>query len=198
MKFPIYLWFALGTALCWGCYGPVLSKSYKAFSDAAGFRQSPFKAYVFIGIAYLVLAIIGGLIMMKVNGDTFEFFGKSTRGTVISFLAGSLGAVGALCLTTAMFKGGMTAPHVVMALVFGGAVTVAAIVSVLTTHTEDGTSPLLWVGIAGMLISAVLVAFNTPHAHPPKPKPVEASTESGTQGDAVSETAGTSDPQPTT
>ena len=51
MKFlPVI--FALLTALCWGMYGPTIG-------NAQSRLWSPFKPYVFIGIAYLVLAIIG-------------------------------------------------------------------------------------------------------------------------------------------
>jgi hypothetical protein len=49
--------FALGTALCWGLYGPPLGAARLA--DAG---QSPFTPYVGIGVAYFVIAIVGGLV----------------------------------------------------------------------------------------------------------------------------------------
>lgn len=162
MKIPMPVLFALGTALCWGLYGPTLGNARSPER-----LYSPFKPYVGIGLAYLVIAIVGGAILMKVFGDTFSYSGKHAPAGTWGFLAGCLGALGALCLTTAMFKGGAAMPHVVMPVVFGGAVTVNALVSVYQQGKES-TNPLLWVGIVGMAVCIVLVASNTPHAHPPK------------------------------
>ena len=162
--------FALLTGLFWGTYGPVLAK-------ARVFENSPFKPYVMIGVAYLIWGIVGGLAGMSYKGDTFSF---TLKGTFWGFAAGSLGAWGALTLTLAMFTGGTAMPQVVMPIVFGTAVSVSALVSVLTTKTE--VNPLLWVGIAGMAVCIVVVAYYTPHAGPPHiQKP---------QGDAPSAQAG--------
>ncbi len=151
--------FALLTGLFWGTYGPTLAQ-------ARFFEKSAFKPYVMIGVAYLVWGIVGGLIGMSYRGDTFSF---TLKGTFWGFAAGSLGAWGALTLTLAMFTGGTAMPQIVMPVVFGTAVTVSAIVSVLTTKTE--ANPMLWVGIGGMAVCILIVAYFTPHAgpaHPPK------------------------------
>ena len=113
MRYPIL--FALLTALFWGLYGPVLAQSRSML-------LSPFKPYVAIGGAYLVWGILGGLVGMWFKHDSFTFTGS---GTMWGFAAGSLGAWGALTLTLAMFTGGTGMPHVVMPIVFGGAVTVS-------------------------------------------------------------------------
>ena len=155
MKLPIL--FALLTGLFWGTYGPTLA-------NARFFEKSAFKPYVMIGVAYLIWGIVGGLIGMSYKGDTFSF---TLKGTFWGFAAGSLGAWGALTLTLAMFTGGTAMPQIVMPIVFGTAVTVSAIVSVLTTKNE--AHPMLWVGIAGMAVCIIVVAYFTPHAHPPKP-----------------------------
>lgn len=162
MKTLLPFVFALGTALCWGMYGPTLGKARTVDATA-----SPFKPYVGIGVAYLVIAIAGGLIAMKVVGrDTFVFTdGVSKWG----FAAGTLGALGALSLTLSMFSGGAKIPHAVMPVVFGGAVTITALYSLLRSGGSLQGGPLLWVGIVGMGISAVLIAANTPHPHPNKP-----------------------------
>ncbi|QDU81039.1 hypothetical protein Pla110_27760 [Polystyrenella longa] len=158
--------FALGTALCWGLYGPTLGK-------ARDFEHSPFKPYVFIGVAYLVWAIAGSFLAMYLRKEPMTF---TTNGMIWGFGAGTLGAIGAFCLTMAMFSGGFKFPHVVMAVVFGCAVTVAALVSLVTAEQKGGTG--LWIGIAGMLISAIVVALNTPHAHPPQKKTDATAVES--------------------
>jgi len=184
MKILVPLLFALGTALCWGSYGPTLGLARKA--DPAATAMKP---YLAIGGAYLVWAIIGGVIGMTVLGDTFKMSGESSRtitnsetgatitktgnagkGMLMAFCAGSLGAFGALSLTLAMSSGGMHIPHVVMPVVFGGAVTVNAIVSKIQ-HPDLKGSPLLWVGVVGIFACTILVAANTPHATPPKKAP---------------------------
>ena len=54
--------FALSTALCWALYGPTLAKSRSLIGE-----WSPFKPYVFIGVAYLVWAIGGGLFVLAAH-----------------------------------------------------------------------------------------------------------------------------------
>jgi hypothetical protein len=102
---------------------------------------------------------------MWFKGDSMAFTGA---GGVWGFAAGTLGAWGALTLTLAMFTGGTSMPHIVMPIVFGGAVTVTAITSLVASRGHTSASPWLWVGIVGMGICIVLVAANTPHA-PPTP-----------------------------
>ena len=153
MKWPIL--FAMLTGLFWGMYGPALAKSRSA-------EKSPFKPYVLIGVAYLVWGIVGGLAGMAYKGDPFTF---SAEGSKWGFIAGSLGAWGALALTLAMFTGGTAKPQIVMPIVFGSAVTVSAIVAALTT--KNPIDPRLYIGIVGMAICIVVVAYYTPHEHPP-------------------------------
>ena len=157
MKLPVL--FALMTALFWGLYGPAVGQS-------RGALHSPFKPYLWIGVAYLVWGVGGGLVGMLWKSDSFSF---DATGSLWGFIGGSLGAFGALALTLAMFNGGR--PHMVMPIVFGGAVTVSAITGVLMTRGQAQVSPWLWVGIVGMGICIVLVAANTPHAAPHKPTP---------------------------
>jgi len=156
--------FALLTGLFWGTYGPTLAQ-------ARFYEKSAFKPYVMIGVAYLVWGILGGLVgMMYTQVPGKPLFSFSLQGVFWGFAAGSLGAWGALTLTLAMFTGGTAMPQVVMPIVFGTAVSVAALTSVLTSHQK--THPMLWVGILGMAICIVVVAYFTPHAHPPKPAAV--------------------------
>ncbi len=173
MRTNLPIIFALGTALCWGLYGPTLGAARLADVD-----HSPFKPYVGIGFAYLVIAIVGGLIGMWYQGDSFDLAGP---GTVWGVAAGTLGALGALSLTLCMFSGGARIPHAVMPVVFGGAVTVTALYPLIKSGGQLRASPMLWVGIVGMAICIVIVAANTPHAAPgqtqrvdPAPADVEA------------------------
>lgn len=158
MKNYLPFLFALGTALCWGLYGPTLGKARLADADL-----SPFKPYVGIGFAYLVIAIAGGMIGMWYKGDSFSPSGASG---LWGLAAGTLGALGAFSLTLCMFSGGARIPHAVMPVVFGGAVTITAIYTVLASGGRLHASPMLWLGIVGMLISIVIITMNTPHAPP--------------------------------
>lgn len=169
-KMLIPILFAVGTAIFWGCYGPTIGNAQSPRVDGRPLLPpegwTPFKPYVFIGIAYLVIAIVGGLVMMKVKGDSFSFTGTHFPTAQWGFLAGSLGAFGALCLTTAMMTSRGNA-LLVMPIVFGGAVSVTALVSVLRLHDRSSVSPLLWVGMALTVVGVVIVAMNTPHGHAP-------------------------------
>lgn len=157
MKWPVI--FALATAVCWGMYGPALGIS-------RGALKSPFKPYVAIGIAYLIWGVGGGVLGMLYKGDSFAFSGTGIRW---GFIAGSLGAWGAFTLTLAMFSGDRPLPHIVMPIVFGGAVSVSALVAVFSLDKAVKVNPLLYVGVVGMFVCIILVASNTPHAAPHKP-----------------------------
>ncbi len=152
MRYPIL--FALMTGLFWALYGPAVAQARSAL-------HSPFKPYFAIGLAYLVWATFGGMFIMWLNGDSFSFTGQ---GITWGFIAGSMGAFGALTLTLAMFTGGTAMPQIVMPIVFGTAVTVSALVSL---RNAESFSPWLPVGIAVIAVGIVLVAYNTPHAAPP-------------------------------
>ena len=166
--FLIPILFALGTALCWGMYGPALGNARSTAKLPSPDAWSPFKPYVFIGVAYLVIAIAGGLIAMKLKGDTFSYSGAHSAAKNWGFIAGSLGALGALCLTNAVITSkGNTA--LVMPIVFGGAVSVNAIFAYTQLKNSTTISPLLWLGMGLVCAGVVLVAMNTPHGAPPKP-----------------------------
>ena len=175
-KMLIPILFALGTAIFWGCYGPTIGNAQSPRVNGIAL-WTPFKPYVFIGIAYLVIAIAGGLIMMKVRGDSFSYSGAHFPTAKWGFLAGCLGAFGALCLTTAMMTSKGNA-LLVMPIVFGGAVSVTAIVSVIRLEAHQTINPLLWVGMALTVIGIVIVASNTPHGHAAPAKPVPTTIDS--------------------
>jgi hypothetical protein len=181
MKLPVL--FALMTALFWGLYGPAVAQSRGAFG--------PFKPYLWIGVAYLVWGIGGGIAGiyyqdvksrageqertgMTRSTDNFSLsriFSLDRVGTLWGFIGGSLGAWGALCLTLAMFSfQGPPKPHLVMPIVFGGAVTVTAIAAVVQQRGA-GLNLNLIAGIIVVAVGIVLVAANTPHAAPHKPSP---------------------------
>jgi len=160
MKWPII--FALLTGLFWGTYGPALGMA-RNFEGP----KYPFKPYLMIGLAYLVWAVVGGVAGNVYTQASFKY---SAQGAGWGFFAGTLGAIGALTLTLAMFTfptGMKPRADIVMPIVFGTAVTVSALTA--TIQTGAGFNPKLWLGIVGMAICIVVVASQTPHAAPHKP-----------------------------
>jgi len=177
--------FALATACFWGVYGPALgfARTPKPIADGG---WSAFKPYVFIGLAYLVWGCVGGIVAMKAFGDSFSFSGSQWPAAKWGFIAGSLGAFGALTLTLAVMNAkNFGGPGLVMPIVFGGAVSVTAITTLILLKGQAHTSPLLWVGMLLVVMGIVLVATNTPHGAPGKPAAMPAST-----GTAAAEIAG--------
>ena len=185
MKLSKLNFYAIGcaclVALFWGMYGPTLSGARSPSRE-----WGPFKPYIFIGVAYLVIAIIGGSIMMKTAfHDNFDFTGKYFPAMKWGFLAGCLGAFGALALTFALTKAGGK-PSYVMPIVFGGAVSVNAIAAYLSLHKGETVSPLMWIGMLLVAVGICLTAYHTPHGHAPpkKPDPGEQHIETDHSSDA--------------
>lgn len=157
-------WFAIICALivafCWGTYGPTLTNARSPNRE-----WGPFKPYLFIGVAYLVIAIAGGAIMMRwVFNDNFDYSGKYFPAMKWGFLAGCLGAFGALGLTFALTRAGGS-PTYVMPIVFGGAVAVNAVIAYFKLHHNVTVNPLLWVGMLLVFVGVCLTAYHTPHEH---------------------------------
>ncbi len=168
---------ALGVALCWGMYGPALSQSRSPNRE-----WGPFKPYVFIGVAYLVIAVAGGMIMMRfVFNDNFDYTGQYFPAMKWGFLAGCLGALGALGLTYSLTKAGGK-PSYVMPIVFGGAVTVNAIAAYFSLHEGEKTNPLMWIGMLLVAIGICLTAGYTPHGHAPSHPAAAGSGDGGGGG----------------
>ena len=162
--------FAVLTAIFWGVYGPALGNARSATRE-----WSNFKPYLFIGVAYLVWGIVGGGLAMWAKGDNFSFVGKYVPAAKWGFLAGSLGAFGALTLTFAVMNAmaAKSGPGLVMPIVFGGAVTVTAITQYLMYRAAG--AEFKWemgVGMALIVAGIVLVAKFTPHGgHAPAKSP---------------------------
>ena len=167
MKSAAILW-ALSVALFWGLYGHALQNGRSPARE-----WSSFKPYLWVGIAYLIIAVVGGAIAMKLQGDNFSFSGKYRPAMTWGFIAGAVGAIGAPALTFALVKAKGNAA-LVMPIVFGGAVVVNAVVSFFRVGTDPDhpQNPLLWVGMALVAVGIVLTAKYAPHGAPVKPAAV--------------------------
>ena len=171
--------FAVLTAFFWGIYGPALGN---ARSSAKPPEWSAFKPYVFIGVAYLVWACVGGAAAIaKFDKGNFSFSGIYFPAMKWGFLAGSLGAFGALTLTFAVMNAGKAGagPGLVMPIVFGGAVCVTAITQYLMFKSKGAHfEPMLGVGMLLVAVGIVIVAKNTSHGgHAPAKPPVATTPE---------------------
>lgn len=162
-----WLIFALMTVVSWGVYGIFLHTGQMGMGDPVNGR---YKAFLFVGIAYLVTAVVAPAIMLGVNGATWSFPGK---GMLWSLLAGIVGAFGAFCVLLAF--GAKGSPSVVMAIVFAGAPIVNAAVAFAVHPPAGGFGALRWQFVAGILLAAVggcLVTLYKPGPQPVKKAPV--------------------------
>ncbi len=160
---------AVLVAICWGLYGPTVARARSPERE-----WGAFKPYVFIGVAYLVIGVIGGAVMMRfADNDSFDYSGKYYPALKWGFIAGTLGALGALGLTISIAKFGGN-PAYVMPIVFGGAVSVNAVYAYFSTAGHH-LNPLMFVGMALVACGVIITASNTPHGPAKKPPTVAAS-----------------------
>ena len=141
-----WLIFALLTVCCWGLYGIFLHTGQASMADPVNGR---YKAFLFVGVAYLLTAIVGSLIILVISGASWTF---PMKGIMWSTMAGCLGAVGALGILLAF--GAKGSPSVVMAIVFAGAPIVNAGVALSLHPPAGGWGALPWPFVLGILMAA--------------------------------------------
>ena len=147
---PIWLIFALGTVCCWGAYGTAIHKSNVLLGHGM-------KTILLVGGAYFFLAVlIPGIIMWK-NGVDWSF---PARGMMFGLLAGSLGAIGAICVIYSMKEAALQPGNpslYVMPIIFGCAPLVNVIVSSIAHPPEKAINPLFWLGVLVLASGAGMV-----------------------------------------
>ncbi len=153
--------FALLTAVFWGLYGPALLAS-----RATGVKDDVFKPFVMIGIAYLIIGVVGGLIGNAVVNASFSFHPTTIK---FGFIAGALGAAGAFTLTLAIYTGGSPkVASLVMPIVFGGATIVAVFFTLISKGELTHAHPMQFIGTLAIVVGVVLVQAYASHG-PAKP-----------------------------
>jgi drug/metabolite transporter (DMT)-like permease len=160
-----WLLFALLTVLTWGVYGVFIHRGQLLMADPAHGR---FKAFLLVGVAYFLVAVLAPLVVLLLVGASWSF---STGGIVWSLLAGVMGAVGAFGVLLAF--GARGSPTVVMAIVFAGAPVVNATVALLTHPPAGGLAairPQFYLGILLAALGGFLVTLYKPG---PLPAPGE-------------------------
>lgn len=162
------LMYSLATVICWGVYGVILHMGSAGMGkgDLVGGRM---KAFLLVGVAYFLVAIVGPVIIMKLRGTAWTF---PTAGWTWSLVAGLMGAFGAFFLLMALSSGATPAeskilPLLVPAIVFAG----APVVNAVLATTKDGNWPhagwKFFLGIFLTMIGTILVMKFKPT--PPAP-----------------------------
>ncbi len=161
-----WLVFALMTVASWGLYGVFLHSGQGSMADP---EQGRYKAFLFVGLAYFVTAVMAPALVLMRNGASWTF---PAKGMAWSFLAGTVGAVGAFCVLLAF--GAKGSPSVVMSIVFAGAPIVNAVVALLWHPPAGGLSAIRWPFFAGILLAALGGCLVTLYKPPPTPAPSAA------------------------
>jgi len=163
-----WFYFALITVFTWGLYGVFLHSGQMAMGDPEFGR---YKAFLVVGIAYFIVAVLAPFILLKINGASMTF---SSRGFWISLIAGTLGAIGAL--GTLLAFGAKGSPAAVMSIVFVGAPIVNAITAISIHPPKGGVTAVPWQFLAGILLAAtggyMVVKFKPDPAPKVPPAPV--------------------------
>ena len=141
-----WLVFVAATVVAWGLYGVMLHTGQIAMADPENGR---YKAFLFVGIAYLLTAVVGSVLILIVKGASWNM---PTRGIAWSTVAGIAGAVGAFGVILAFAAKG--APTVVMSIVFAGAPIVNACVVMALHPPTGGFGSLSWQFLLGILLAA--------------------------------------------
>ena len=159
-----WLVYALMTVGAWGLYGLLLHTGQMGMGDPVNGR---YKAFLFVGIAYFVTAVLAPIVVLLINGASWSF---PMKGAAWSLIAGVAGAGGAFCVLLAF--GAKGTPAVVMSIIFAGAPVVNAVVAMALHPPAGGLSSVRWQFVAGILLAALggcLVTLYKPGPASPKP-----------------------------
>ena len=141
-----WLIFALLTVAAGGVYGVLLHIGQASMADPVNGR---YKAFLIVGVAYFLSAVVGPRVVLAVNGASWSF---PVRGMAWSLAAGIVGAAGAFCVLLAF--GAKGSPAAVMSIVFAGAPIVNAFTAMAIHPPAGGFSALRWQFVLGILLAA--------------------------------------------
>lgn len=161
---PLWLIFTLTTVVSWGVYGIMLHTGQLAMGDPVHGRT---KAFLFVGLAYFLTAVLVPLAILWFAGADWSFPGK---GLWWSLAAGIVGAIGALCVLLAF--GAKGHPVTVMTIVFAGAPIVNAFIAIAMHPPAGGWGAIKWQFVLGVILAVVggtLVSYYKPAPGGAKP-----------------------------
>lgn len=166
-----WLAFALMTVVSWGLYGAFLHTGQLGMADPVNGR---YKAFLFVGLAYFLTAVLAPLVVLKLQGATWTF---PAKGAIWSLIAGSVGAAGAFCVLLAF--GAKGTPAVVMTIVFAGAPLVNALYTTILHPPPGGWGSIRWQFYAGLLLAVIGAGLVTLYKPAPGPAPGSAGIPAG-------------------
>jgi len=164
----LWLMFTLLTVISWGLYGVMLHTGQMGMADPANGR---IKAFLFVGVAYFLTAVLAPLLILMMSGASWDF---PMKGLWWSLAAGIVGAVGALCVLLAF--GAKGSPTTVMTIVFAGAPIINAVAAIAMHPPAEGWGAIRWQFVVGILLAVAggtLVSYYKPGAGA-APKPAAA------------------------
>jgi len=170
-----WLIFALMTVATWGLYGLFLHQGQTSMGDP---ELGRYKAFLFVGVAYFITAVVGPLVILASSGASWSF---PAQGMIWSLLAGLVGAAGAFCVLLAF--GAKGSPAVVMSIICAGAPVVNAIVALLWHPPAGGLGVLRWQFVVGILLAA-LGGYMVTKYKPPPGAPAHAAVESASASES--------------
>jgi uncharacterized membrane protein YhhN len=129
-----WIYFVVGAVLSWGLYGPFLHRGGVLLGN-------PLRALLCVGFAYFLIGVLVPVVALSAQG---ELKGFTSSGVTAATLAGTLGALGAVCIIWAFRAGG--SPLIVMPLVFSGAPVVNVLYTMWQHPPKEAPSPMLYVG----------------------------------------------------
>lgn len=169
-----WLAFALMTVVAWGVYGVFIHNGQTQMADPTHGR---YKAFLFVGLAYFLVAVVAPMAVLVIGGASWRFTGG---GVLWSVVAGLAGAVGAFCVLLAFEAKG--SPAVVMSIIFAGAPLVNAVVA-LSSHPPAGGLGAIrapfYLGILLAALGGLLVTMYKPAPAAPPPTPPAAARPAG-------------------
>lgn len=195
----MWLVFALLVVVFWGCYGVAMHAASVSMSSESGDPFSRYKAYIFVGVAYLVIAVAAPMLLMTTQGASWSF---PSKGIMYALFAGTLGALGAFFVLSAMGAVGKRPwmIPVVMCVVFAGAPIVNAVVALIVHPPHGGwgaIKPQFYIGILVAALGAAMVTYYKPGpSGPPKAKDAPAAQPAPAAAPDTSPTTDEADPSP--
>lgn len=143
----LWLVYALMTVGFWGLYGIFLHAGQVGMADPVNGR---YKAFLLVGIAYFLTAVLAPLILLVARGATWGF---PMKGLTWSLTAGLVGAAGAFCVLLAF--GAKGSPATVMTIVFAGAPVINAVVALSLHPPKGGIGSIQWPFFAGIILAVL-------------------------------------------
>ena len=173
----LVLLFIAGAAFSWGFYVPVVH-------EAAAKIGSNLRAFLFVGVAYFLVAVIIPGVLIVGNFDPTEKPSANWENSAMMWgiLAGTAGAIGALCVIFAVTTGGKGSAIYVAPLVFAGAPIINTIATITIFHPTKELPD--WKFFAGLVMAAAGAAMvmlfkpkPAPAGHVPPPPAAESEAE---------------------